>query len=55
MQVNENVSVYLSSTGYFKSHYSQSDVSFVKCMILCYIFLEALYVCVEYIMVGVTK
>lgn len=36
-------------------HSTMSDVSFIKCMILCYIFLEALYVCVVYIMVGVAN
>lgn len=34
---------------------TMSDVSFVKCMILCYIFLEALYMCVVYIIVGVSN
>lgn len=36
-------------------HSTMSDVSFVKCMILCCIFLEALSMCVVYIMVGVTN
>lgn len=36
-------------------HSTMSDVSFVKCMILCCIFLAALYMCVVYIMVGVTN
>lgn len=31
-----------------------SDDSFVKYMILCYIFLEALYACVVYTVVGIT-
>lgn len=35
-------------------HITMSSVSFLKCMILCYIFLEAFYVCVVYIMVGVS-
>lgn len=36
-------------------HSTMSDLSFLKCMILSSIFLEALYVCVVYIMVGVTN
>lgn len=36
-------------------HSTMSDVSLVKWMILCYIFLDVLYMCVVYIMVDVTN
>lgn len=36
-------------------HSTMSDLSFLQCMILSSIFLEALYVCVVYIMVDVTN
>lgn len=36
-------------------HSTMSDLSFLKCVILSSIFLEALYMCVVYIMVGVTN
>lgn len=56
MQVSEQVSVYLNSTGYFKSHYSQHNVWCQLCQ-MCdsVLHFSGGPLCVVYIMVGVTN